>query len=330
MQENINPVLCFGTFFTLLLREGVDNLSTKGYESGWQSGPKNSLTEVTAFRDLNRIITPSFSPANEGTFAGQASKFKSCVAKSAKNLPIVNASDVMTFLVRFEVDYMTIYKSMASFVDTYIHTDFSKRERLIKSLLELIRDDKDIMPDAKFYVNGNNEILSKKELLCERTFSFVAFLIGVLRYIIENKRDDNMKGKDTYSKWCPPAKQALRVYSEYINVGATIHEKIVLKDDKMPNESVSIIQKSHKVDISNLSGIDRADYLSSEAREYRCNKDYEKALSLYYESWQIYQEVVGVESRCVKKTLNIMEEIFKQLDKSCTFSNWLNNMIQNK
>jgi len=325
LEENSSPVLCFGTFFTLLLREGVDNLSTKGFET---IKNKNRLTEVTAFLELNRIITPSFTPANEDTFSVQASKFKSCVAKKAKTLPIVNASEVKTFLVCFENDYGSIFNSMSAFVKTYIHVDVSRRERLVKSLLELIRDDKDIRLDEKFYINGKNNALSKKELLCEQTFSFVAFLIGVFRYVVEVKRNDNIKGELTYRKWCPPANQALRLYSKDIYVGETIREKIVLIENDTWSLPAPMLERNTNIDISHLMGIDKADYLKSEAKTCKRNKNYERSLQLYYESWKIYQEVIGIESQCTIKIFKTMEELYKQLDKSYSFNYWLNNVAK--
>lgn len=323
LEENSSPVLCFGTFFTLLLREGVDNLSTKGFESIKE---EDRLTEVSAFLELNRIIAPSFKPANKRTFSVQASRFKSCVVQNAKRLPIVDASEVKFFLARFEENYGSIFEDMSTFVNNYIHVDVSKRERLVKSLLELIRDDKDIGLNELFYVNGKNNALSKKELLHEQTFSCVAFLVGVFRYVVEVKRNDNLKGEPTYRKWCPPANQGLRLYSDDIYVGETIREKIIL----IENDAWSLSEPMHErnTNISHLTGIDKADYLKSEAKMCRCNNDYERSLQLYYESWQIYQEIIGTESQCVKKIFKTMEELYKQLDTSYPFDYWLNNIAK--
>lgn len=321
LKEKCYPVLCFGTFFTLVLREGIDELSTKRFDN-------NKLTEVTAFLALNRIISPSFSPANKDSFRGQASKFKSCVAKKAKMLPIVNASEVKTFLVRFENDYGSVFDAMSIFVKTYIHVDFDKRERLVKSLLELIRDDKDIQLDEKFYVNGNNNVLSKKELFCKKNFSFVAFLIGVFRYIVEFRRDDNEKGETTYRKWCPPANQALRLYSDDIYVGGSIPEKIIFIEDDIRSLSTSMFERNTNVDISHLTGIDKADYLKSEAKICKGNQDFEKSFQLYYESWKIYQEVLGVESNCARNVFEIMKVMYEQLGKSYSFAYWLENVAE--
>lgn len=328
LKENNGPVLCFGTFFTLLLREGVDKLSTKGIENIRQGGSKNKLTEVTAFLALNRIITPSFSPANYDTFAGQASKFKSCVSQKAKKLPIVDACEITTFLIRYETDYKTIFNHMFDFSNTYIHPDISKRERLVKSLLELIRDDKDIGMDEKFYVNGNVNILNKKELVCNRTFSFVAFLIGIFRYIVEIKRDDNIKGKSTYERWCPPANQGLRPYSKDIYIGKTIRDNINFIEDSIDILSNLMPQKTTSCDISYLMGIDRADYLKNEAKICKLNQDYKKALQLYYESWLIYIDVIGIESRCAVKVYDTMEYIYIKLDMPYSFKYWLNNIAK--
>lgn len=325
MQGKSYPVLCFGTFFTLVLREGVDNLSTKGFVG---AGNKDKLTEVTAFLELNRIISPSFSPANKETFRGQASMFKSCVAYRSKLLPIVNASEVKTFLGRFENDYGSVFDDMSTFVRTYIHVDIAKRERLIKSLLELIRDDKEIRLDEKFYVNGNYNVLNKKELLCQNSFSFVSFLIGVFRYIVEFRRNDNAKGELTYRKWCPPANQALRAYSDDIYVGESFPEKIFFIEDDAQSFPAPMFKRNINVDISHLTGIDKADYLRIEAKTCQNNQDFDRSLQLYYESWKIYQEVLGIESHCAIKVFESMKVVFEQLDKLYSFAYWLENVAE--
>jgi hypothetical protein len=330
LAENSIPVLCFGTFFTLLLREGVNELSQKEHDrkvKKYRNDKKNrEYTEGAVFEELNRIITPSFKSGNVETRNVQASKFKSCVSQNAKNLPIVNASDVKTFLIRFKSDYDSVFKNMSQFITNYIHADVSQRKRLVKSLLELIRDDKDIGLDQKFYIKGPDNALSKKELLHERTFSFTMFLNGIFRYIVEIRRNDNLKGQSTYKKWCPPANQGIRVYSDDIYVGGTIYGEITLTEDNKLSLPSSNCEKYADVDISDLTGIDKADYLKYEATMYKSNQDYEKAIQLYYESWQIYQDVTGINSQCVKKIYKIMEDLHKQLNISYPFKAWLKNV----
>jgi hypothetical protein len=224
------PVLCFGTFFTLLLREGVDNLSTKEWVSATQSAPKNNLTEPTAFLQLNRIVAPMFNPANTNVFKGQASCFKSCSQERAKNLPIVNVSDTKTFFREYNDNYSKVFERMKNFVSTYIHTDETKRKRLVKSLLELIRDDEDIYDEKTdsdiFYVTADKNGVKKDKLVSMNEFSFVGFLLGVFRFILEHKRLDNKKGEPTYEEWCPPNGQALRMFSDKVYVGNSIRQKI--------------------------------------------------------------------------------------------------------
>ena len=152
------------------------------------------------------------------------------------------------------------------------------------------------------------------------------FLNGIFRYIVEIRRNDNLKGQSTYKKWCPPANQGIRVYSDDIYVGGTIYGEITLTEDNKLSLPSSNCEKYADVDISDLTGIDKADYLKYEATMYKSNQDYEKAIQLYYESWQIYQDVTGINSQCVKKIYKIMEDLHKQLNISYPFKAWLKNV----
>ena len=175
-------------------------------------------------------------------------------------------------------------------------------------------------------MNGNNNVLSKVKLIEERKCSFVAFLVGIFRYIVEFKSGDNMKGALTYEQWYPSANQALRTPSKDIYVGSTIRGKIVFKEDDVLNLEETMFEKEINRDLSCLTGIDKADYFCNEAKKYRCNQMYDKSLLLYYEAWIIYQDVIGVESRCAKNIFNIMEEVFKQMDKPYSLDHWMKNV----
>ena len=118
------------------------------------------------------------------------------------------------------------------------------------------------------------------------------------------------------------------MYSEDIYVGETIREKINLIEDDTWSLPKPIRETNTDIDISYLTGIDKADYLKSEAEMFRRNQDYEKSLQLYYESWRIYHDVIGSKSRCTIKILKIMEELYIQLDKSYSFAYWLNNIAK--
>lgn len=324
MFNKNNPKLCFGTFFVLLLRECVDNISVKK----WGMKSDNDITEVTAFLELNRIIAPSYKSNNMRTLATQTSKFKSCDAKNAKNLPIVNASETKSFINQFEEEYEIVYRRMLIFTNRYICQDKSRWERLVKSLLELIREDNTIKLEEKFFVNGIKS-LTKAELLEEREISFVAFLLGVFRYVIENRRESNKEGKETYERWCPPANQGIRNYSEAVYIGDSINGEIRWKEEVVKSLPLPelITEKKEYRELGDLRGIDKADYLANEAKLYKSNEEYEKALQLYYEAWILYREEVGSKGRSALKIYDIMKDIFEKLDYQYSFIYWLENKV---
>lgn len=246
MEVRNVPFLCFGTFFTLLLQQGVEELSSKDRAPMWREPghTDNHINERAAFVDLNRIVAPSYlygekRPDNVKGVRDHTSKFKSCQQSRATKLPIVNTTEIHSFIDRWNSDYDIVANAMYDFIQKFIHPAADKRDRLVKSLIELIRDATNVEDDMVFYINGNSVSVTRQTIININSVSLPDFLLGLFRFILENEIN-NKEGLSTYNEWCPEAAQALRTFASEKYIGLTIKHGINIFCDKReaPNKNV--------------------------------------------------------------------------------------------
>lgn len=128
------------------------------------------------------------------------------------------------------------------------------------------------------------------------------FAVGMVAWI---PRDDGGRMEDIAH--AIPAQIIIDTFSEYLATEEEIDDECSL-----------------------LKGVDKADCLCYKANVLFTDQNYETALRLYYESWEIYKEVTGVESRRVKKTYERMEAAFKRLNIPDTLNHWLSNVAKER
>jgi len=224
MAKNAYPVLCGGTFFTLLLdaRKARSGKKTQLY------GKRDGLTEPETLAGLVRVMYPEFKePSGQSTFRTNTAEYKAC-KNNGGNLPFFD--DVIgAFDNCVKSDYKTAFARMSRFVDQYIEVGGSvkKDERLVKALLDLIESDQSIDDTDVFFVCDNGSTVTKAALRTTTDICFPAFLLGVWHFVVFSRRS-NMVGAATFNEWCPPNNQRARVYSG--NMGECITRTINITD----------------------------------------------------------------------------------------------------
>lgn len=183
--------LCGGTFFCLFTRA----MKEAGRESRSIEGNKESKKNITQRNALGGLLTvfyPSASGYTYETEKSNASKFKRC-----ENLSILKEKDLKdNFDYQVKNNYEVPLKAMTNLVERMIDVE-GKGERFVKSLLELIEKDKNVLDDQQFYMGKGGKALSKKEILSTSDFCLEYFLLGVWHYCIMEV-PDNTVGKETY------------------------------------------------------------------------------------------------------------------------------------
>jgi len=222
MSVSNTPILCGGTFFTLLLEAGKQGL----YERRkW--GVSADFTESDVLEALIQIAVPTYKkPADNKNFSSVTSAFKSCNSSKSGRLPIHEQANISSFNDRIANDYQNTLGAMNVFTERFISAE-GKGVWLLKALLELIAED--INTDGvEFYITHDGLPTKKAALGGIDEYCLPAFLLGVWCYIV-NKVSKNSVGRATYEEWCKPGKSANTRKAFKSNIGESLSSrKIVL------------------------------------------------------------------------------------------------------
>lgn len=220
-KKNI-PLLCGGTFFTLLLQASKQELNQR---KGW--GKSGEFTEGDVLASLIRVAVPTYEkPADSESFRSTVSAYKACNQSKIGLLPIRQQANITTFNNRIKNDYQVPLKAMTALIEQYIDVD-SKAEWLIKALLELLSKDESICGTDALFVCEEGSFVTKSELCTLTTVCLPAFLLGIWHYIIIN-RTDNSIGKATYDDWCKPGKSKNTRQPFKSDIGESIKQVITV------------------------------------------------------------------------------------------------------
>jgi hypothetical protein len=233
------PVLCGGTFFTLLLAAAKQGLNER---KKW--GESAAFTESDVFEALIQVAIPTYKPpTDDENFKSVVSAYKSCSKSKSGRLPIHEQANITTFNNLIMNDYQTPLSTMVTLITKYIDFD-GKGYWLIKALLELISMDNRIKDTDQFFISEDGRPITKYEINNLTDIWFSAFLLGVWHFIIINKIE-NILGKDTYDGWCKPGASkntTMRINYEYYN--------LFVVGDEMFNENFFLIDKKRALTIS--------------------------------------------------------------------------------
>ena len=209
MSNSTYPVLCGGTFFTLVLEARIQQTSKRNQYAGKLDG----LSQPETLAGLGRVVYPEYSlPKSKRTCSTNASGYRSC-DNNGTNLSFLFEQPVTVFDNRVKTDYPSALKAMVNFVDCFLEvgTSTAKEVCLLKALLELIDADRSIDDTQVFYIGESGQGIKKATLRSRNDFCLQSFLLGVWHFIVVNRRDNKL-GKATFDLLCPPKSRATRKY----------------------------------------------------------------------------------------------------------------------
>ena len=218
MTINAYPVLCGGTFFTLVLEARKQRTCKRSLHAGELDG----LSQPDTLAGLGRVVNPDYvEPKNKDSFSTNASDYKSC-ENNGTNLAFLFAQEVLSFDTRVKTRYLEALSAMDDFVQRFLEvgTSTAKEVWLVKALLDLIDADQSIDNDQAFYIGEVGQKITKAALRDMSDFFFQPFLLGIWHFAIVNRKD-NTEGKSTYDMWCPPRGGKERKYIGTMGVGIT-------------------------------------------------------------------------------------------------------------
>ena len=242
MPEQSIPYLCGGVFLTHLLKA---HPSRKGVREHYM-GEHDGLSDPETMLAFIQVMSPDFTAPVGGAFKESTSSYKNCRKECGTYLPFSeDSAEVRAFDECVRKDYQTALSRMVSFSDNYLEVGSTakKDERLVKTLVEIIRDD-DIADTDVFYINEDGSPSTREQLLTATKICFQSFLVGVWHYILMN-RPNNLPGRDTVQNWTPTY-TGLSVERVYPSMRVQCEEKTDAEPDEPIDEPFIADESRHE------------------------------------------------------------------------------------
>lgn len=219
MTENKVPYLCGGVLFFLMAHMKPSSKSAREH----QNGLKDDHSDVVVMQDLIFAIKgSSYITASKDT-----SLYRECKSNGSINVPFNDVALCSNYDDAVKNNYSDTLKRMSEFIES--HLDLTKKEWFVKALLDIIENDSDITDDELFYIECNGTPKSKGDIREITQFTLPALLVGVMHYILVNRRETNREGIATLEAWGEKIPRKSRKYTG--NAGESILRSITVSTD---------------------------------------------------------------------------------------------------
>ena len=235
MVANEYPVLCGGTFFSLLLRARGQRTSKRNNVEGKTDG----LSQTDLLIELAKIIKPTFSPPEKlSTLKKNVGGYRRCEDNGGSYFAVVfeTATARAAFDNRIKAQYSSVLSDMSVLTARFIGEDYT--EWLVKALMEVIETDK-AFDTATFYVE--KAYMTKCAFMNTNDVYLPSFLLAIWHYIVMNITN-NTNGQATFLAW---HKKKGEANSEWIwNNDATVGNSISKKINILPFVDFGVNQEN--------------------------------------------------------------------------------------
>jgi len=272
------PVLCGGTYFTLILEARRQRTSQRSRYEGEQDG----LSQPDTLAGLGKVVyTEYIPPSNKQTFRTNVNAYRTC-ADDGSNLSFLFPDKVSVFDGKVKSAYNTALNAMCGFVNTFLEvgTSIKKEEWLVKAILDLIENDESVPEEQEFFICSGVQGITKSTLRQMSDFSLQPLLLGVWHYVVVN-RPDNRSGKDTFDRWCPSRGRAERKYEGNMGSGIVrminvevlvaptneeiIKDKAVATDQEVAEATIPALDADPKrITVNNYGTVQNQKFISIE------------------------------------------------------------------
>lgn len=188
-----------------------------------QNGLKDDHSDVVVMQDLIFAVKgSSYITASKDT-----SLYRECKNNGSINVPFNDVALCSNYDDAVKNNYSDTLKRMSEFIES--HLDLTKKEWFVKALLDIIENDSDIADDELFYIECNGTPKSKGDIREITQFTLPALLVGVMHYILVNRRGTNREGIATLEAWGEKTPRKSRKYIG--NAGESILRGITVSTD---------------------------------------------------------------------------------------------------
>lgn len=216
MANTKTPYLCGGTLFFLLLTARNKKKTARERAVGMADG----MADRHVMDGLVYAVTGSHNPSVDSTLKKDTSKYRECDITGSINIPFDDPSTADTYRNEIKDSYKDAFNRMTDFVTSYL--DENKYSTLGKYLIEVIEQDS-ISDDEVLYYDSGHSTKTKQELRAMTHFEIQPLLIGIMRFILDNRSDNS--GKATLELWGTRNGTSERKLTK-TNLGASITRRI--------------------------------------------------------------------------------------------------------
>ena len=208
-MNNEHPRLCGGTFMTLVLQALRQRKKAREH----YKGESDKLNDPDVLVGLITVINPDYKDPGKAVLKTKANDYKSCKLSKGQYLPFGEKLTIDVFDQRVRNDFLVARHDMCIFVHSFIETGtkLQKDIRLLKALIDLIKQDESIDDSTEFLIGENGGAIRKDRLLNLKRVCLPSFLLGVWHFIVINRKN-NKVGQLTYDTWCPENGGGTREY----------------------------------------------------------------------------------------------------------------------
>ena len=203
MPENKNPYLCGGVMFFLLKQAVLPNGSPKDHKRGIS----DDHSEPIVMGDLIYSFTGS---KNYG--AGKdTSYYKECTSEGSINVPFNDIAIITAYDNTVRERFPDALNRMSEFVATHFNPEM--KNWFVRAILEIVENDSDISEDQEFFICEDGSSVSKEALRSITEFKLQPFMVGILHFILKERRNKNCLGAATLDTLGDKKNRKARVYT---------------------------------------------------------------------------------------------------------------------
>lgn len=206
--------LCGGVLFFLLTKATLPNGTSRDH----RNGVKDEHAEPILMQDLIYTFTGS---RNYGA-QKETSKYKECQIEGGVNIPFNDITKCTTYANLVTQNYAAALNRMDEFV--LWHIDPEMKVWFVKAVLEIIENDKGIKNTDALFIRPDGTAVTKGKIQAEESYDFSAFLVGILHYILSERREKNGLGIPTLDAIGEKKNRKPRRYTG--NLGEAVTRKI--------------------------------------------------------------------------------------------------------
>ena len=186
MTNKEYPRLCGGTFMTLVIQALLQRKKAREH----YKGESDKLNDPDVLVGLITVINPDYTAPGKAVLKTKANDYKSCKISTGQYLPFGEKLTIDVFDQRVRNDFLAARHDMCIFVYSFIETGtkLQKDIRLVKALIDLIKQDESIDDGAEFLIGENGGAIRKDQLLNLKRVCLPSFLLGVWHFIVINRK----------------------------------------------------------------------------------------------------------------------------------------------